>query len=180
MALATWLNRCRMKNPSPGSCFGGLGRLREGTGLTRAALTATMRRTPVVFIAATMARVSRCDGLLKQFPSDSSGGRDDREFHDSSVVVSGCRSDTRRATLERGFAEVGALYPDRHDCDDEGEKHGRGRGQEGAGEAGGQGGGGNRGEPCLARARRVASAAAAVVAWTAPTRTLLATTVQAM
>jgi hypothetical protein len=137
-----------MKNPSPGSCFGGLGRLREGTVLTGAALTATMCRTPVVFIAATMARalesdsgvgigvraeagyygvgsgdrglqrcligcgqvdgdgahrtgqlgrvadhggdvVSRCDGLLKQFPSDSSGGRDDREFHDSSVVVNG-------------------------------------------------------------------------------------------
>ena len=57
MALATWLNRCHMKNPSPGSCFGGLGRLREGTVLTGAALTATMRRMPVVFIAATMARV---------------------------------------------------------------------------------------------------------------------------
>ena len=49
-----------MKNPSPGSCLGGLGLLGAGTVESGAALTATIRRTPAVGIAATMARV-RCD-----------------------------------------------------------------------------------------------------------------------
>ncbi len=52
-----WLSKCRMKNPSPGSCLGGLGRLGVGTVPTGAALTATMRRTPAAFIAATTAGV---------------------------------------------------------------------------------------------------------------------------
>ena len=36
-----------MKNPSPGSCLGGCGRPGEGTVEIGAALTTTMRRTPV-------------------------------------------------------------------------------------------------------------------------------------
>jgi len=48
-----------MKNPSPGSCFGGLGRPGDATVETGPALTTTMRRTPVACIAATMARVPR-------------------------------------------------------------------------------------------------------------------------
>src|SRR5438093_8967272 len=46
-----------MKNPSPGSCFGGCGRSGDGTVPIGAALTTTMRRTFVAFIAWTMARV---------------------------------------------------------------------------------------------------------------------------
>src|SRR5919197_1186959 len=46
-----------MTNPSPGSCLGGLGRPGEGTVPIGAALTTTMRRTPVACIAWTMARV---------------------------------------------------------------------------------------------------------------------------
>src|SRR6266498_1276663 len=48
-----------MKNPSPGSCFGGFGRPGDATVETGAALTTTMRRTDVARIAATMARVPR-------------------------------------------------------------------------------------------------------------------------
>src|SRR5215217_5628636 len=48
-----------MKNPSPGSCFGGFGRPGEGTVPIGAALTTTMRRTSVACIAWTMARVPR-------------------------------------------------------------------------------------------------------------------------
>src|SRR2546427_11325288 len=46
-----------MKNPSPGSCFGGCGRSGDGTVPIGAALTTTMRRTFVAFIAWTMSRV---------------------------------------------------------------------------------------------------------------------------
>src|SRR5215216_5323921 len=48
-----------MKNPSPGSCLGGFGRAGDGTVEIGAALTTTMRRTPVACIAWTMARVPR-------------------------------------------------------------------------------------------------------------------------
>lgn len=51
------LNRFRMKNPSPGSCFAGFGRPGEGTVPIGAALTTTMRRTSVACITWTMARV---------------------------------------------------------------------------------------------------------------------------
>src|SRR5713226_3165933 len=53
------LKRFRMKNPSPGSCFGGVGRPGEGTVPIGAALTTTMRRASVDFIASTIARVPR-------------------------------------------------------------------------------------------------------------------------
>src|SRR5882724_6129543 len=46
-----------MKNPSPGSYFGGYGRPGDATVEIGAALTTTMRRTPVACIAWTMARV---------------------------------------------------------------------------------------------------------------------------
>src|SRR5437764_7545060 len=46
-----------MKNPSPGSRFGGFGRPGDGTVPMGAALTATMRRTSVAFIASAIARV---------------------------------------------------------------------------------------------------------------------------
>src|SRR5215207_6799121 len=51
-----------MRNPSPGSCLGGFGRPGEGTVEIGAALTTTMRRTPVACIAWTMARVP-CDAV---------------------------------------------------------------------------------------------------------------------
>src|SRR6266511_4675734 len=59
MVRASGAPRYRMKNPSPGSCFGGFGRLGDGTVPIGAALTTTIRRTPVASIAATMARVPR-------------------------------------------------------------------------------------------------------------------------
>ena len=46
-----------MMSPSPGSCLGGFGLAGEGTVPMGAALTTTMRRAPVAFIAAAMARV---------------------------------------------------------------------------------------------------------------------------
>src|SRR4029450_1963469 len=51
-----------MKNPSPGSCLGGLGRPGEGTVAIGAALTTTMRRTPVACIAWPTARVP-CEAM---------------------------------------------------------------------------------------------------------------------
>ena len=51
-----------MKNPSPGSCFGGFGRPGEGMVETGDALTTTTRRTPTDFIAWTMARVP-CEAI---------------------------------------------------------------------------------------------------------------------
>src|SRR5207247_9918910 len=56
-ALTSGLRRCRTKDPSPGSCLGGFGRPGDATVEIGAALTTTMRRTPVAFIAWTMARV---------------------------------------------------------------------------------------------------------------------------
>src|SRR5215207_8097706 len=55
-------SRFRMKNPSPGSCFGGFERPGEGTVPIDAALTTTMRRTSVACIAWTMARVP-CEAI---------------------------------------------------------------------------------------------------------------------
>src|SRR6266542_2503055 len=75
------LNRCRMKNPSPGSCFGGWGRPGDATVPTGAALTTTRRRTPVACIAPTMARVP-CETL----PADTAGRREDGELHLCSMV----------------------------------------------------------------------------------------------
>ena len=46
-----------MKNPSPGSRFGGFRRPGDGTVPMGAALTTMMRRTPVAFIASTIDRV---------------------------------------------------------------------------------------------------------------------------
>src|SRR5439155_22236360 len=48
-----------MTNPSPGSCFGGCGRPGDGTVPIGAALTTTMRRTPVAVMASTTERVPR-------------------------------------------------------------------------------------------------------------------------
>src|SRR5215469_13280044 len=59
MVLVSGLNRVRMKKPSPGSCFGGLGRPGEGTVPIGAALTTTTRRTFAAFIAWTIALVPR-------------------------------------------------------------------------------------------------------------------------
>src|ERR687896_1064721 len=58
-AFTTGASRVLMKNPSPGSCFGGLGRPGDGTVPTGAALTTTMRRAAVACIARTMAPVPR-------------------------------------------------------------------------------------------------------------------------
>src|SRR5439155_7974341 len=57
MAFTNGAARFRMKNPSPGSCFGGFGRPGEEMVETGAALTTTTRRTLTAFIAWTMARV---------------------------------------------------------------------------------------------------------------------------
>src|SRR5439155_700031 len=57
MAFTNGAARFRMKNPSPGSCFGGFGRPGEEMVETGAALTTTTRRTPTAFISWTMARV---------------------------------------------------------------------------------------------------------------------------
>src|SRR5215475_14385607 len=51
-----------MKKPSPGSYLGGVGRPGDGTVDTGAALTTTIRRTPVAFIAAIMLRVP-CEAI---------------------------------------------------------------------------------------------------------------------
>src|SRR5215467_12767118 len=56
-AVISGLSRCRMMNPSPGSCLGGRGRRGEGMVPTGAALTTTRRRTPAACIAPAMARV---------------------------------------------------------------------------------------------------------------------------
>src|SRR5215471_12413749 len=45
-AVISGLSRCRMTNPSPGSCLGGRGRRGEATVPTGAALTTTTRRAP--------------------------------------------------------------------------------------------------------------------------------------
>jgi hypothetical protein len=51
-----------MKNPSPGSCLGGVERPGEGTVEIGAALMTTSRRTPVAFIAWMIARVP-CEAI---------------------------------------------------------------------------------------------------------------------
>src|SRR5712691_6863792 len=58
-------------------------------------------------------------------------------FMDFSVL--GVVADRVSGASEPGLAEVGPLYPDGDDGDDQGKEHGPGRSQEGAGEAGGQG-----------------------------------------
>src|SRR5207247_1676619 len=70
-----------MKNPSPGSCFGGCGRSGDRTVPIGAALTTTMRRTFVAFIAWTMARVPCGARLLEHLPTDAPGRCEDRELH---------------------------------------------------------------------------------------------------
>src|SRR5262249_56635719 len=64
------------------------------------------------------------------------------------AMVGGAAMAARPRRSVPGFAEVGALDPDRGDGDGQGEEHDRGGEQVGAGEAGGQGvvvGGGERG-----------------------------------
>src|SRR5213596_1643885 len=62
MAFTNGAARFRMKNPSPGSCYGGFGRPGEGMVETGDALTTTTRRTPTAFIAWTIAHVP-CEAI---------------------------------------------------------------------------------------------------------------------
>src|SRR2546422_6527219 len=71
-----------MKNPSPGSCFGGCGRSGDGTVPIGAALTTTMRRTFVAFIAWTMSRVP-CHATPAS--ADDRGPRTRSEEHTSEL-----------------------------------------------------------------------------------------------
>jgi len=64
-----------MKNPSPGSCRGGLGRPGDGTVPTGAALTTTTRRTPVACIARMTASVP---GAVMPASAADRGPRPDR------------------------------------------------------------------------------------------------------
>ena len=50
---------CRMKNPSPSSCFGGFGLAGDATVPMGAALTTTRRLVPARVIASTIACVPR-------------------------------------------------------------------------------------------------------------------------
>src|SRR5262245_1765842 len=91
-----------MKNPSPGSYFGGFGRPGDGTVPIGAALTTMILFTPTALIACTIARVQRA---ATPASADDRAPRPDRtvsapRIADCSVIESGfARSVTNVRTL---------------------------------------------------------------------------------